>query len=158
MGKIAIYPGSFDPITNGHVDIIERGLKIFDKVIVSILNNPNKKSLFTVEERIDLIENSLKGVKNVSVESFDGLLVDFAEQVNADVIIRGMRAVSDFDNEFHMAMMNRRLNRQIQTVFLMTGMRWVFTSSSGIKEVAAFGGSVAGIVPPYVEQKLKEKY
>ena len=158
MGKIAIYPGSFDPITNGHVDIIERGLKIFDKVIVSILNNPNKKSLFTVEERIDLIENSLKGVKNVSVKSFDGLLVDFAEQVNADVIIRGMRAVSDFDNEFHMAMMNRRLNRQIQTVFLMTGMRWVFTSSSGIKEVAAFGGSVEGIVPPYVEQKLKEKY
>jgi pantetheine-phosphate adenylyltransferase len=158
MGKIAIYPGSFDPITNGHVDIIERGLKIFDKVIVSILNNPNKKSLFTVEERVDLIENSLKGVKNVSVKSFDGLLVDFAGQVNADVIIRGMRAVSDFDNEFHMAMMNRRLNRQIQTVFLMTGMRWVFTSSSGIKEVAAFGGSVAGIVPPYVEQKLKEKY
>ncbi|MCP3923694.1 MAG: pantetheine-phosphate adenylyltransferase [Desulfobacterales bacterium] len=158
MGKIAIYPGSFDPITNGHVDIIERAQKLFDNVIVSILHNPAKNALFTVEERIDLIETSLKGMKNVTVQSFNGLLVDFAEQVNADVIIRGMRAVSDFDNEFHMAMMNRRLNRKIQTVFLMTGMRWVFTSSSGIKEVAAFGGSVEGIVPPYVEQKLKEKY
>ncbi|MCP4354546.1 MAG: pantetheine-phosphate adenylyltransferase [Proteobacteria bacterium] len=158
MGKIAIYPGSFDPITNGHLDIIERAQKLFDKVIVSILHNPTKNALFSVEERIDLIETSLKGMENVTVQSFDGLLVDFAEKVNADVIIRGMRAVSDFDNEFHMAMMNRRLNRKIQTVFLMTGMRWVFTSSSGIKEVAAFGGSVEGIVPPYVEQKLKEKY
>lgn len=157
MSKVAIYPGSFDPLTNGHIDIIERGLKIFDKVIVAILNNPAKKALFSVEERIELIEKSLEKIPNIEVDSFDGLLVDYAIHKNANAILRGMRAVSDFENEFQMAMMNRRLNREVQTVFLMTGLRWIFTSSSGIKEVASFGGDVTGMVPALVNQKLQDK-
>lgn len=158
MQRIAIYPGSFDPLTNGHVAIVERGLKLFDKIIIAILYNPAKKSLFTVEERKELIEESLKKFNNVEVDSFDGLLVDYAQKHNATAILRGMRAVSDFENEFQMAMMNRRLNRDIQTVFLMTGLRWIFTSSSIIKEAASFGGDVASMVPPPVNRKLKEKF
>lgn len=154
----AIYPGTFDPLTFGHVDIVERGLKIFDKVIVSVLNNRKKNPLFTVEERVDLIRESLRNYSRVEVASFDGLIVDFAIKCKAQAILRGMRAVSDFENEFQMAMFNRRLNRDIQTVFLMTGMRWIFISSTGIKELASFGGDIKGLVPPVVERRLREKF
>jgi len=158
MPKLAIYPGSFDPVTNGHVDIIVRGLKIFDAIVVCILNNPAKKVLFTVEERKEMLTNSLNGIKNIEIATYDGLLVDFAVQRKANAILRGMRAVSDFEYEFQMALMNRRLNRDIQTVFLMTGLRWIFTSSSIIKEAARFGGNINGMVPKIVQQKLKEKF
>ena len=158
MPKLAIYPGSFDPVTNGHVDIIVRGLKIFDAIVVCILNNPAKKVLFTVEERKEMLTNSLNGIKNIEIATYDGLLVDFAVQRKAHAILRGMRAVSDFEYEFQMALMNRRLNRDIQTVFLMTGLRWIFTSSSIIKEAARFGGNINGMVPTIVQQKLKEKF
>ena len=158
MPKIAIYPGSFDPVTNGHLDIIERGLKLFDKIIVAILTNPDKKFLFTLEERIRMLEVSMKQFSNVEISTFDGLTVDYAVQCNAQGILRGLRALSDFEYEFQMALMNRRLNREIQTVFLMTGMRWIYTSSSIIKEAAQFGGSIKGMVPPGVEKRIKKKY
>lgn len=158
MTSIAIYPGTFDPLTYGHMDIVERGLKIFDKVIISVLNNKNKKPLFTVEERVEIMRESLKGFDRVEIDSFNGLIIDFAIEKNASAILRGMRAVSDFENEFQMAMFNRRLNREIQTVFLMTGLRWIFTSSSGIKELASFGGDIHGLVPPVVEKRLKEQF
>ncbi|MBF0303812.1 MAG: pantetheine-phosphate adenylyltransferase [Desulfamplus sp.] len=159
--RIAIYPGSFDPLTNGHVDIIERGLKIFDKVIIAVLYNPSKKALFSVEERIDMIQKSFLTHSNqdsIMIDSFDGLLVDYARMKNAAAIIRGMRAISDFENEFQMALMNRRLNRDVQTIFLMTGLRWIFISSSIIKEVARFGGDISGMAPHPVKCKMKEKF
>ncbi|WP_300674141.1 pantetheine-phosphate adenylyltransferase [Desulfoluna sp.] len=158
METIAVYPGSFDPLTNGHIDLVERGLKIFDKVIIVTLNNRAKKPLFSVEERQAMIRDCFREVDGVEVDSFDGLVVDYARKRNANAILRGMRAVSDFENEFQMAMFNRRLNRDVQTVFLMTGMRWIFTSSSGIKEVASFGGDVSGMVSPAIEKKLKDKF
>ena len=158
MQKTAIYPGSFDPVTNGHIDIVERGLKIFDGIIVAILRNPAKKALFTVEERKEMIEISLSKHSNVEVDIFDGLLVDYAKKRNAGTIVRGMRAVSDFESEFQLALMNRKLNREVQTVFLMTGLRWIFTSSSIIKEAASFGGDISSMVPPVVDRKLKEKF
>ena len=158
MERLAIYPGSFDPVTNGHLDIIERGLKIFDKVIVAILINPAKQSLFTVEERIEMLNEALKPFPNSETGCFNGLLVNYARQKNANAILRGMRAVSDFEYEFQMAIMNRRMNREVQTVFLMTGFRWIFTSSSIIKEVARFGGDVEDLVPQIVNESLKEKY
>ena len=156
--KLAIYPGSFDPVTNGHIDIIVRGLKIFDRIIVGILNNPEKNPLFTVTERKVMLEASLKSFANVEVDTFDGLLVDYALQRGAQAILRGMRAVSDFEYEFQMALMNRRLNREIQTVFLMTGLRWIFTSSSIIKEAARFGGNINGMVPKIVNLQLQRKF
>lgn len=158
MQKVAIYPGSFDPVTNGHLDILERGLNIFDKIIVAIMHNPVKEYLFTVEERFEMLSLTLKNLKNVEIDTFDGLLVDYAAKRKAQAILRGMRAVSDFEYEFQMALMNRRLNRDIQTVFLMTGLRWIFTSSSIIKEAAQFGGNIEGMVPPNVNQKIKEKF
>jgi len=158
MQRVAIYPGSFDPITNGHIDIIERGLKIFDKIIVALLHNPGKEYLFTIEERMDMLEKSTKKLDNIELDSFSGLLVDYAKQRKAQIILRGMRAVSDFEYEFQMALMNRRLNREVQTVFLMTGLRWIFTSSSIIKEAARFGGDVSGMVSSLVNRKLKEKF
>ena len=157
MQKTAIYPGSFDPITNGHIDIIERGLKIFDKIIVAILLNPAKEALFTIEERREMVEISLNEYSNIEVDIFDGLLVDYAKMRNAGTILRGMRAVSDFEYEFQLALMNRKLNREVQTIFLMTGLRWIFTSSSIIKEAASFGGNINSMVPPVVSQKLKKK-
>jgi pantetheine-phosphate adenylyltransferase len=156
--KTAIYPGSFDPLTNGHVDIIERGLKIFDRVIVAVLYNPRKKSLFTVDERVSMIKASFENTRNLEVDSFDGLLVDYARIKDAVAIIRGMRAISDFENEFQMALMNRRLSKEVQTVFLMTGLRWIFTSSSIIKEVAAFNGDITGMVPHPVKCRMMEKF
>ncbi|MBL0712937.1 MAG: pantetheine-phosphate adenylyltransferase [Desulfosarcina sp.] len=156
--KLAIYPGSFDPVTNGHIDIIVRGLKIFDRIVVGILNNPAKAPLFSIQERKEMLHASLKGFGSVEIDTFDGLLVDYALQRGAQAILRGMRAVSDFEYEFQMALMNRRLNREIQTVFLMTGLRWIFTSSSIIKEAARFGGNITGMVPKIVNQKLQQKF
>lgn len=156
--KIAIYPGSFDPLTNGHIDIIERALDIFDQVIVTILHNPSKKALFTMEERVEMINQSFNGRNCVQVDSFGGLLVDYAKMKNAVAIIRGMRAISDFESEFQMALMNRKLNKEIQSVFLMTGLRWIFTSSSIIKEAAQFGGDITDMVPEAVHRRMMEKY
>ena len=158
MQRVAIYPGSFDPVTNGHIDIVERGLKLFDKIIVAILHNPAKKSLFTVEERVELLTICLKNNPAIEIDAFDGLLVDYAARRKAHAILRGLRAVSDFEYEFQLALMNRRLNREVQTVFLMTGMRWIFTSSSIIKEAAQFGGNINGMVPPEVNKRLREKF
>ena len=158
MRRIAIYPGSFDPITNGHIDIAERGLKLFDKITVAILHNPTKEFLFTVEERFEMLKESFREYSNIEVETFNGLLVDYAATRNSTAILRGMRAVSDFEYEFQMALMNRRLNREVQFVFLMTSFRWIFTSSSIIKEAAQFGGDIENMVPPCVNQKLKEKF
>jgi pantetheine-phosphate adenylyltransferase len=158
MKKIAVYPGSFDPITNGHVDIIERGLRMFDDVIVLVAYNPNKKSLFSVEERLEMIRDVIKDSKNVRVDCFSGLLVDYVKNAGANVILRGLRALSDFEYEFQLALINRRLNREIETVFLMTGYKWFYTSSTIINEAASFGGSVTGLVPEIVDRKLQNKY
>jgi pantetheine-phosphate adenylyltransferase len=158
MERIAIYPGSFDPVTNGHLDIVERGLMLFDKIIVAILKNPKKQFLFPLEDRLEMLKISLKDFKNVEADAFDGLLVDYAVRRKAQGILRGLRALSDFEYEFQMALMNRRLNRDIQTVFLMTGMRWIYTSSSIIKEAAQFGGDIEGMVPPVVLERLKGKF
>jgi pantetheine-phosphate adenylyltransferase len=158
MERTAVYPGSFDPVTNGHLDIINRGLKIFDRIIVTILDNPAKKTLFSVEERISLLKSCLADREGTEVDSYNGLLVDYAQKRQAHALLRGMRAVSDFEYEFQMALMNRRLNREVQTVFLMTGLRWIFTSSSIIKEAAQFGGDIESMVPPVVQEKLMEKF
>lgn len=158
MERIAIYPGSFDPVTNGHIDLIKRGLALFDKVIVTILENPGKRSLFTVEERIALLKSALNGMERIEIDSYGGLLVDYAVKREAKVILRGMRAVSDFEYEFQMALMNRKLNRNVQTVFLMTGLRWIFTSSSIIKEAVKFGGDIKSMVPQVVHEALKQKF
>ncbi len=158
MKKIAVYPGSFDPITNGHVDIIKRGLRMFDELIVLIAYNRNKKALFSVEERQTMIQEVIKDCKNVRVDCWDGLLVDFVRDAGANVILRGLRALSDFEYEFQLALINRRLNRDIETVFLMTGYKWFYTSSTIINEAASLGGSVKGLVPEIVNQRLTEKF
>lgn len=158
MSTVAVYPGTFDPLTNGHVGIVKRGLKVFDKVIIVIMNNKSKSPLFTVEERVEILTESLKGLGNVEVASYEGMVVDYAVQRGATAILRGMRAVSDFEGEFQLAMYNRRLNREIETVFFMTGLRWLFISSSGIKELASFGGKIKGMVPEVVESRMKEKF
>lgn len=158
MGKIAIYPGSFDPITNGHLDLIERGLKIFDEIIVAIAVNPVKQPLFTIEERVELIREVLNDHPRIKIDHFTGLLVDFVRQQNTNVILRGLRAVSDFDYEFQLALMNRRLAPEIETIFLMTSLKWVFLSSSILKEAVSLGGVLEDIVPPIVFQRLREKF
>ena len=159
MRKIAVYPGSFDPITNGHIDIITRGLRMFDELIILVAYNPNKSSLFTVEERMDMIrEVVIKDEKILRVDCSSGLLVDYVQSKGANVILRGLRAVSEFEYEFQMALINRRLNRDIETVFLMTGFQWFYTSSNLIKEAASLGGSVTGLVPDIVIERLKGKF
>jgi len=158
MPRVAIYPGSFDPVTNGHIDIAERGLKLFDNIIIAILHNPGKQSLFSVAERLEMLDESMAGIENVEFDTFDGLLVDYAQKRGAIAVLRGMRAVSDFEYEFQLALMNRKLNREVETVFLMTGLRWIFTSSSIIKEAAQFGGDVSDMVPPGVNRRIKEKF
>jgi pantetheine-phosphate adenylyltransferase len=158
MGKTAVYPGSFDPVTNGHCDVVRRGLELFDKVIVAIARNGAKDPLFTIEERLEMLQETFKEMPGVQVDSFDGLLVDYVVSRQANAILKGLRAVSDFEYEFQMALMNRKLNRRIQTVFLMTGLRWIFISSSIIKEAAQFGGDTRGMVPEIVCVKLKEKF
>ena len=156
--RIAVYPGSFDPITNGHVNLIERALAIFDRLIVAVAHNSSKKALFTVEERLEMIRISLKNNPRVIASSFEGLLVDFVEKQGAKVIVRGLRALSDFEYEFQMTLMNRKLSRKVDTLFLMTGYKWFYTSSKIIKEAAGLGGSVRGLVPEIVHQRLKEKF
>ena len=157
-GKIAVYPGTFDPITNGHLDIIRRGLKLFDRLIVAIVTNGSKRPMFTVDERLEMLRETLRDIPNVEVDSFDGLLVDYVTKKGADTVLRGLRAVSDFEYEFQMALMNRKLAKNIQTVFLMTGLRWIFISSSIIKEASQFGGDTRDLVPACVYKKLKEKF
>ncbi len=156
-GKKAIYPGSFDPITNGHVDIIQRGKKIFDKIIVGVLDNPKKIPLFTAEERVELIRKTFEGDERVEVKTFSGLLVDFARQNQANVVIRGLRAISDFEYEFQMALMNRKLASEIETLFMMPSLKYSFLSSNLVKEVFQLGGCVKDLVPPVVEEALKDK-
>ncbi len=155
---MAIYPGFFDPITNGHLSIINRALTIFDKVVIAILNNPQKSPLFTVDERIRMIESAIRNEPNAEIDTFDGLLVDYVSRRGANVILRGLRALSDFEYEFQMALMNRKMDRNIQSVFLMTDYKWFYTSSTIIKEAASFGGDISGLVPDEVNKKLKAKF
>ena len=158
MEKIAIYPGSFDPVTNGHLDIVERGLKVFDKVIVTVLHNPAKKTLFTVEERLDMLRISLKDFPNAEVASYNGLLIDYAILRNVNAILRGMRAISDFEYEFQMALMNHNLNDKVETLFLTTSSEYAFLSSTIIKSVIKLNGRVSGLVSKKVENALIEKF
>jgi pantetheine-phosphate adenylyltransferase len=158
MGKVAIYPGSFDPITYGHIDVIERALQIFDKVIVAIADNEEKRPLFTVEERLQMVKEIFEDNPNVIVDSFKGLLVDYVAKTNVKVSLRGLRATSDFEYEFHMASMNRSLDSHLDTLFMMTSKDYFFVSSRTIKEVARLGGAVEGLVPELVVRRLKEKF
>lgn len=158
MKKIAIYPGTFDPITNGHVDLIQRGLRIFDQIIVAVAMNPKKTSLFTVEERVRMAEEAVKGLGDVKVESFDGLLMDYAREKGATAIIRGLRAVSDFEYELQMALMNRRLDSEVETVFMMPSEEYSYLTSSIVKEVASLKGSTKGLVPDIVEKEFRKKF
>jgi len=158
MERIAVYPGSFDPITNGHVSLVKRALQMFDKIIIAVASNPEKKPFFTLDERLEMVSKSVKDYPNVMVKSFGGLLVEFVEKCNSNIILRGLRAVSDFESEFQLALMNRRLNRKIQSVFLMTDYRWLYLSSTIIKEAARLGGPIEGLVPDIVEKKLRERF
>ena len=154
---VAVYPGSFDPITNGHLDLIERGSKIFDELIVSILRNPEKDPLFTVEERLEMLREATQHCPNITVDTFHGLLVDYAVRRQARVILRGIRAVSDFENEMTMALMNRKLDGNLETVFMMPSVNYTFLSSRLVREIVRFGGDVRGLVPPLVEARLRAK-
>lgn len=155
----AIYPGSFDPITNGHIDVINRSLRMFDEIIVLVAYNPNKPTyLFSVEERVEMIKEAVKCNERIHVDSYGGLIVEYVKNKGTNIIIRGLRALSDFEYEFQLALINRRLNRDVETVFLMTGYKWFFTSSQIIREAASFGGSVKGLVPDNVYQQLQIKY
>ncbi|MEI6667872.1 MAG: pantetheine-phosphate adenylyltransferase [Acidobacteriota bacterium] len=155
--RVAVYPGSFDPLTNGHVDIILRGARLFDSIVVAILRNAEKAPLFTTEERVDTVREVFGEYPNVDVEAFDGLLVDYAQRRKASVIVRGLRAVSDFEFELQMALMNRRLGPEMETVFMMPAEQYTYVSSRLIKEVFALGGPIAGLVPEVVELRLREK-
>jgi pantetheine-phosphate adenylyltransferase len=159
MGKnrLAVYPGSFDPLTNGHVDIIERGTHLFEKIIVAILVNAEKSPLFSTAERLEIVRETFRGRPNVEVDTFDGLLVDYVERRDANVIVRGLRAVSDFEAEFQMALMNRRLSPNVETVFMMPAEQYTYISSRLIKEVFSLGGQVRGLVPDNVVTRLQEK-
>lgn len=157
-GSLAVFPGSFDPVTNGHLDIVDRGLAVFDRVRMAILVNPEKTPLFTVDERVEIIREAWRGEPRVEVDTFSGLLVDYASRVGASVIVRGLRAISDFENEFQMALMNRRLDPRIETVFMMPAESYSYVSSRLVKEVFQLGGTVSGLVPPVVERRLRDKY
>jgi len=154
---VAIYPGSFDPLTNGHVDIIRRGARLFDRIVVAVLINLEKAPLFTVPERVEIAREAFPGQPNVEVDTFDGLLVDYARKRGAGVIVKGLRAVSDFEFEMQMALMNRKLNPEVETVFMMPTQPYTYVSSRLVKEVVALGGSVHGLVPESVEKRLREK-
>jgi pantetheine-phosphate adenylyltransferase len=158
QGSLAVFPGSFDPITNGHLDIVNRALAVFDRVQMAILGNPEKQPLFSVAERLALIREAYRGDPRVEADSFSGLLVDYAERVGASVIIRGIRAISDFEYELQMALMNRRLHPQIETVFMIPAESYSYVSSRLVKEVFQLGGRVSDLVPKVVEKRLREKY
>jgi len=158
VAKRAVYPGMFDPAHNGHVDVIQRSLQIFDELIVAVVANPSKQPLFSVKERLEMIDDATSDLSNFRIVAFDGLLIDLVARERADCIVRGIRAVSDFEYEFQMALMNRKLRSTVETVFLMPHEKYTYISSRLIKEVASFGTSVAGMVPPIVEKRLAEKY
>ena len=155
--KNAIYPGSFDPVTNGHLDVIKRASRIFDKVYVAVLTNSAKHPMFTIQERIDMIRQVTEEYANVEADAFSGLLVDYMEQVGANVIIKGLRAVSDFEYEFQMALMNHKLKREVETLFMMTSARYQYLSSSIVKEVAQYGGNMAGLVPDALVDPITQR-
>ncbi len=156
--RVAVYPGSFDPITFGHLDIIHRGMTVFDKIIVAILNNPRKNPLFTVDERADLLRQATAGLPGVTVDSFDGLLMDYVREKNVHIVLRGLRAISDFEYELQIASINKSLCPDIETCFMMTSNKYSFLSSSMVKEVAKYGGPVHELVPHAVEKALKKKF
>ncbi|RKY57351.1 MAG: pantetheine-phosphate adenylyltransferase [Candidatus Latescibacterota bacterium] len=155
--RLALYPGTFDPITYGHLDIVQRALKLFDRLIVAVADSPRKQRLFSLEERLQMVREAVKGWDRVSVEVLEGLLVDKVRQTGACAVVRGLRAVMDFEYEFEMALTNRTLNPELETVFLMTSVEYIYLRSSLVKEVAALGGDVSRFVPPFVERKLREK-
>jgi len=158
VAKRAVYPGMFDPMHNGHVDVIQRSLQIFDELIVAVVANPSKQPLFSVKERLEMIDEATSELSNFRIVAFDGLLIDLVARERADCIVRGIRAISDFEYEFQMALMNRKLRSTVETVFLMPHEKYTYISSRLIKEVASFGTSVAGMVPPIVEKRLVERY
>jgi pantetheine-phosphate adenylyltransferase len=157
VGRLALYPGSFDPLTNGHVDIILRGARLFDRILVAVLVNADKNPLFSAEERVGIVREVFREYSNVEVDTFDGLLVDYARRKRASAIVRGLRAVSDFEYEFQMALMNRHLEPTLETVFMMPAEQYTYLSSRLIKEVFGLGGEVRGLVPPMVEARLRAK-
>jgi pantetheine-phosphate adenylyltransferase len=156
--RIAVYPGSYDPLTNGHIDIIQRGLKIFDKIIVAALKNPSKTYLFSLEERMDMLMETFRKTPNIEVDYFQGLLVDYLKKIGVNTVVRGLRAISDFEIEFQMALMNRSIKPEIETIFLVPSICYSFVSSRLVKEVYQLGGGVAKMVPEVVDEKLREKY
>ena len=156
--RIAVYPGSFDPVTNGHLDIIKRASRLYDKVIVGVLNNASKSPVFTAEERKEMIDAAIDGMDNVSCDIFSGLLVDFAKQNHASVILKGLRTVADFEYEFQMALLNKALNPEYETVFMMTNSQFSYISSSMVKEVAKYQGELEGFVPLCISEKIKTKF
>jgi len=157
LDTLAIYPGSFDPLTNGHVDIIQRGSRLFDRIVIAILLNIEKAPLFTVQERVEIAREVFRDYPNVEVDTFDGLLVEYARRKRASVIVRGLRAISDFEYEMQMALMNRHLNPEVETVFMMPAETYTYVSSRIVKEVVALGGSVTNLVPSIVESRLRDK-
>lgn len=156
--KVCVYPGSFDPITYGHLDIVERASKLTDKLILAISHNLEKKYLFSVDERVEMVKDAVSNLKNVEVESFEGLTVDYCKKIGASFIIRGLRAVTDFECELQLAQTNRELYKEVDTIFLLTNLQYSYLSSSVVKQVAEFGGDISKFVTPFVENKLKEKY
>lgn len=158
MGKRAVYPGMFDPVHNGHLDLIQRSLRIFDELILAVVANPGKEPLFSTKERLEMLDEATVGLGNLRITSFDGLLIDLVARERADCVVRGIRAISDFEYEFQMALMNRKLRENVETVFMMPHEKYTYISSRLIKEVASYGTSVAGLVPPGVEKRLMEKF
>lgn len=155
--KVAVYPGSFDPLTNGHIDILERSSRIFDKIIVAVVHNPSKKATFSIQERVNIIKECTTHLKNTEVDCFTGLLADFLEEKQSNIVIRGLRSITDFEYESHMSMMNRHLLPETDTIFIMSDKKYIYVSSSVVKEVAFLGGDVSELVPEIVNQRLKDK-